>query len=216
MEIQNESFNRVVNRIGFWSACFSAILAIMYIFAEVVHLLGWLGAHDTGVSFVLRMTPSLLLAVAFVILMVSIHYYASNNKKIWSHIGLVFAVIYAVLVSIVYFVVLTVVTPYKMRGETEQITVLAFEFGTFLYAIDVLGYGFMSLATLFAAPVFNGTNLERWIRWTLLVNGLIAPAIPMQMIYRPLWNVAALWGVTFPLSTVLLAVFFRKAEKSLR
>ena len=216
MKTQSDFFDRVGGWIGFWSASFSALLAIIYVAAELAHLLGLLGPHNSNQSFVLRMTPSLFLALAFVILMVSIHYYASRAKRIWSHIGLVFAIIYAVLVSTVYFVVLTVVIPYTSRGEADKVALLAFGFGTFLFAINVLGYGFMSLSTLFAAPVFEDGDLARWIRWCLALNGLLAPAIPLQILYPPLWNVAALWAVTFPLSTVLLGVlFWRNTRTSL-
>jgi hypothetical protein len=34
-----------------------------------------------------------------------------------------------------------------------------------IYSINGFGYGLMSLATLFAAPVFRGEKLERWVRW---------------------------------------------------
>ena len=74
----------------------------------------------------------------------------------------------------------------------------------------------MSLATLFAAAVFRGKGIERWILRALFANGIIAPAIPLQMVYPPLWIVAALWGITFPASTILLAIFFRKAGKSIQ
>ena len=130
--------NPTISRIGFWSALLSAIFALLYMIGEMFNLMGWLGTLDSTASFIYRMTPSLFLAIVFIILMVSIHYYASNEKKIWSHIGLAFSIIYAVLVSITYFVVLTVLVPYTLRGEAEQIAVLAFGHGTFLFAIDVL------------------------------------------------------------------------------
>jgi len=211
--MKDDSLDRTAARLGFWSAFFSAIFAIMYIVAELAHLLGLLGQHDSPESLVVRMTPSLLLPIAFVILMVAIHACASEQRKIWSHSALAFAVIYAVLVSIVYFVELTVVIPRTIRGEADQVALLSFGFGTFMFAIDILGYAFMSLATLFAAPVFGGQGLERWIRWALLVNGLLAPVIALQILYPPLWNVAAIWVVSFPAATVMLAVWFRRSRE---
>lgn len=68
-------------RFGFWSALFSAVFAGMYIFAEVAHLAGLLGVHDRPVSFIVRMVPSLLLSIAFVVLMVSVHYICSSQEK---------------------------------------------------------------------------------------------------------------------------------------
>ncbi len=203
-----------ISRVGFWSALLSAIFGLLYLIAEAFHLMGMLGEFDSATSFIYRMTPSLFLAIVFTILMVSIHQYASDDKKIWSQIALAFTVIYAVLVSITYFVVLTVLVPFTLRGEADQISVLAFGHGTLLFAIDVLGYGFMSLATLFASAVFQGQGIERWIKRALIANGIIAPAISLQIVYPPLWLIAALWGITFPAATILLAVFFRKTGQS--
>ena len=41
--------------------------------------------------------------------MVSIHYYARDDQKIWSQLGLAFAIVYAAMASINYIVQLTVV-----------------------------------------------------------------------------------------------------------
>ena len=54
-------------------------------------------------------------------------------------------------------------------------------FDSFLYAVDILGYSFMSLATLFAAQVFTGTGRERVARGFLLANGLLLPFLALQM-----------------------------------
>ena len=37
---------------------------------------------------------SLLLALVFVIMMVSVHYAAPDDKKVWSHNGVIFATLY--------------------------------------------------------------------------------------------------------------------------
>jgi hypothetical protein len=59
---------------------------------------------------------------------------------------------YVALISIFYFVQLTFVGPRLARGQVEGIEVFLFvPFDSFLYAVDILGYSFMSLATLFAA-----------------------------------------------------------------
>jgi len=201
-------------RLGFWSAFFSATFGIMYLLGEAAHLLGLLGPHDSPASLVVRMAPSLLLPVAFVILMATINACASKRSRVWAQIALAFAVIYAVLVSFVYFVELTVVIPQTVRGEADEVALLVFGFGTFMFAVDILGYAFMSLATLFAAPVFEGRGLELWIRWALIVNGFLAPVIALQIIFPPLWKVAALWAVSFPAATVMLAVWFSRTQRT--
>jgi len=54
--------------------------------------------------------------------MVSVHYNTSEERKIWSHIGLVFATIYAVLISINYYVQLTFVVPRLLQGDVDSIS----------------------------------------------------------------------------------------------
>jgi len=156
------------------------------------------------------MAPSLLLAPSFVVLMISIHHYAPEDKKIWSHIGVAFAIIYAVLVSIVYYSQMTFAVPHIQRGEADQVALLLMDWGSFIFTIDVLGYGFMHLATLFAAFVFTGSKLERWIRWALVANGTASSANLFWFI-PGIWYIAMVWAVTFPLATAMLAVLFRRA-----
>lgn len=137
----------------------------------------------------------------------------SADRKVWSHAAVVFATAYAVLVSTVYFVQLTLVAPRLARGQIAGIeTWLFVPFDSFLYAVDILGYSFMSVATLFAAPVFTGGGLRRVVRWFLTANGLLLPFIALQMYAHSLIWIAALWAVTFPGSTEALAVLFRRAE----
>jgi len=87
-----------------------------------------------------------------------------RGTKIWSHIGLVFATIYAVLISINYYVQLTFVVPRLLQEMwMDSISLQPFlfvPFDSFLYSVDILGYSFMSLATLFAAFAFTGKGID--------------------------------------------------------
>jgi hypothetical protein len=147
------------------------------------------------------------------VLVVSIHQLASPDRKIWSHIAVAFATAYAVLISIVYFSQLTFVAPRIASGRMEGIEVFLFvPFDSFLYAVDILGYSFMSVSTLFAAMVFTDGGLERVVRWFLTANGLLLPFIALQMYFHPLIWIAALWAVTFPGAMWSLAILFRRAS----
>jgi hypothetical protein len=206
-----------VRKLGSWSAVLSSVFSITYIVGQVAEWLGLLGSMggpesaSTPLGLVLLLTPSLFLGISFAVLMVSIHYYAPEDRKVWSHVGLTFATIYAVLISINYFVQLTLVVPRLLRGDVESIRFLLFvPFDSFLYSVDILGYSFMSIATLFAAFVFTKGGLERTVRWFLIANGLLLPFIALQNYYHPLIYVAALWAITFPGSTISLAMLFRR------
>lgn len=124
-----------------------------------------------------------------------------------------FATIYAVLISLNYYVQLTFVLPRLLKGDLESVSVQPFlfvPFDSFLYSVDILGYSFMSLATLFAAFAFPGTGIERTVRWFMIANGLLLPFLALQIYYHPLIWIAALWAITFPGAMVSLAVLFRR------
>jgi hypothetical protein len=124
-----------------------------------------------------------------------------------------FAAVYAVMISINYYVQLTWVAPRLASGDTQGIEPFLFvPFDSFLYAVDILGYTFMSASTLFAARAFIGGGQERIVRWFLTANGLLIPFIALQMYAHWLIWIAALWAVTFPGSTWALAVLFRRAK----
>jgi hypothetical protein len=204
--------------VGFWSAVLATAFSLTYVVGQLAEWLGWLGSHggpesaSTPLGLAVLLTPSLFLGSSFLVLAVSIHQLASPDRRIWSHLAVVFATAYAVLISTVYFVQLTLVAPRVARGQIEGIEAFLFvPFDSFLYAVDILGYSFMSVATLFAAMVFTGKGVERVVRVFLTANGLLLPFLALQMYFHPLIWIAALWAVTFPGSTWSLAILFRRA-----
>jgi hypothetical protein len=203
---------------GFWSAVLATVFSITYVVGQLAEWAGLLGSQggpesaSTPLGIVVLLTPSLFLGASFLVLVVSVHEAANPDDKIWSHIAVVFATSYTVLISINYFVQLTWVGPRLARGDLEGIEPFLFTpFDSFLYAVDILGYSFMSIATLFAAKVFTGRGLERTTRTFLIANGLLLPFIALQMYVHALIWIAALWAITFPGATWSLAVLFRRA-----
>jgi hypothetical protein len=110
---------------------------------------------------------------------------------------------------------LTFVGPRIAEGRTQGIEVFLFEpFDSFLYSVDLLGYSFMSVATLFAGQVFSGGGLERTARLFLVANGLLLPFLVGQLYFHALIWPASLWAVTFPGATWTLALLFRQTRYS--
>lgn len=205
--------------VGFWSAVLATVFSITYIVGQLAEWMGMLGSQggpessSTPLGLVVLLTPSLFLGSAFLVLLVSIHQLTPPDRRIWSHSAVVFATAYTILISINYFVQLTLVAPRLVRGQIEGIEMFLFvPFDSFLYAVDILGYSFMSVATLFVARVFIGSGLHRVVRLFLTANGLLLPFIALQMYFHPLIWAASLWAITFPGSTWALAIFFRRAE----
>jgi hypothetical protein len=205
--------------VGFWSAVLATVFSVTYVVAQIAEWLGWLGSKggaesaSTPLGLVILLTPSLFLGSAFVTMVASIHQLSAPDRRVFSQAALAFATVYAALISINYFVQLTWVAPRLARGQTAGIEAFLFTpFDSFLYSVDILGYGFMSVATLFAARVFNGNGLERTARLFLTANGLLLPFITLQMYWHWFIWIAALWAVTFPGATWCLAIIFRRSR----
>lgn len=164
---------------------------------------------------------SLVLAVAFVVMMVCVHQRTPPDRSLWSQLGVAFALLYAGLVSIVYIVTITVVVPYVMRGQTDKVAPFIFDAnGSFMSAVDGLGYAFMSRATWFAAPVFAAQGPEKWLRRVFLINGvwsiiiLLAymPLVIPAPYYQVIEGLSAVWIFSLPTLAILVALHFRQAR----
>jgi hypothetical protein len=162
--------------------------------------------------------PGLLLVPIFVVLMSSIHAYAPEPRRILSRIGLAFAVAYAVVIGVDYFVQFAVVIPSLRSGETESLSLFTQynPHGLFI-AGEALGYLAMSLALLFAAAVFAGGRIERAIRW-LFVGGFVlavASFIGFWFVGGDLIafevSVLSINWIVLIASGVLLSLVFRRA-----
>jgi hypothetical protein len=204
--------------VGFWSAALATAFSIAYDLGQIAEWLGWLGSQggpessSTPLGLLVLLTPSLFLGSSFLVLTVSVHRLASPDRRVFSHAAVAFATMYTALISINYYAQLTWVAPRLAAGRVAGMEQFLFvPFDSFLYAVDILGYGFMSLATLFAASVFTGKGIERVARWFLIANGLLLPFILLQMYWHWMIWIAALWAVTFPGSTWSLAIIFRRA-----
>ncbi len=164
--------------------------------------------------------PGILLAPIFVVLMACIHSYVADEKKAFSRIGLSFALLYAAVILVDYFVQLTVVVPSLQSGETEGLSLLTQynPHGIFI-TFEALGYLMMTAALLFAAPVFTGGRIERVIRWLFVVGFVLAViafvTFPLAGYDIVAFEVTVLmidWTVLI-VSGALLSVVFRRAGR---
>jgi hypothetical protein len=206
---------------GYWAALFATILSLVYIVGQLAEWAGWMGSGggaenaSTLLGIIVLLTPSLFLAPAFVVLIAAVHVAAPPDKRVWSLAALAFATAYAVLVGLNYYVQLTFIAPRMASGRTEGIEMFLFTpFDSFSYSMDILGYSFMSVATLLAALTLDGAGLQRVARWFLIANGLLLPFLLLQIYWHWLIWIAALWAVTFPGATWTLALMFRRDERA--
>ena len=171
----------------------------------------------------LWLLPGILLAPTFVVLMACIHAYAPEPKKIYSRIGLSFALIYAVVILVDYYLQLTVVVPSLQAGETEGLSLFTQydPHGVFI-ALETLGYSMLTVALLFAAPVFAGGRAERAIRALFTLSFVLAVVafvglalLGHDLVAFEVTVLMIIWIVLIA-SGVLLGVVFRRARQASR
>jgi hypothetical protein len=167
------------------------------------------------------MYPAIILSLVYYVLMVSIHYFAPVEKKIFSHIGLSFALVSAATLIINYFLQVSVVQPSLLLGETEGISLISqFNAHGIFIVLEEIGFSMMSLSLLFMALVLIGkTKVEKAIRWIFISNfvlnalslTLISIFYGIQREYRfEIATISFNWLALIS-SGILLSIVFRRA-----
>lgn len=204
----NRTEIHLVKSIGFWAASGSACLYIIFDIAAILAVSGLLTSkYWTSILFY---APSLLLALSFVVLMVSIHYYAPAELRIWSHIGSAFAGIYATLNCFIYIIQVMVIAPSLLNGQFASVALFEMAPDKPLYAVNALAYTIMGLSTLFSAFVFKDNGLEKVIKTLFLLHGIAALANVGVLIWQPFLFISAFVGILYPAAAILIAILFYK------
>ncbi len=168
------------------------------------------------------MYPAILLMSSYLVLMFCIHRWASEEKRIYSQIGLYFALMSSFVLISDYFVQLSVIQPSLLNGETDGISMLTQynPHGIFI-VLEELGFIFMSVSFLFMAFVFSNGKLQKAIRWTfasafvLMAVAFIAYSAIYGLSREYRFEVASIsinW-LALIVSGILLAVIFNNEKK---
>lgn len=235
-----DSARRSVCRLGFWASILTAVAAVAAFGIAITTaparsgpncVEGLFGPcvtypYTDVAAFVpieyIWMVPALLMALLFVVLTACVHHYAPEDKKVFTHIALSFAVIAAGAHAINYFIQLAVVEPSLLKGELEGLALFSQynPHGIFI-ALEDVGYLMMGLAFLFAAAAFGGrAKLERAIRLILVAASVLAVAslVVLAIVYGSeleyRYEVAAIvidW-LALIVSGSLMGAFFWRAD----
>jgi hypothetical protein len=206
-----------VNRLGFWSSVFVAVLGAIY--------LALLVSYFSSEGFVFPPTASVQLAggiitfftaPALVVLFAAIRHSSPEDRTILGTLGLAFTVLFAACVSMNRFVQLTVVRLAPPGPSSQDLArFLPYSTDSVMFAIEILGWGFfLPLATLFVAPLFGGTRRQTSIRWLFILFALfslmsvigLATATPITA------GAFVAWGPILLALAILLAFHFRSEE----
>jgi hypothetical protein len=163
----------------------------------------------------LNLIPSLPLASTYLVLAVSLHFYAREDKRIWSMIALAFATVYAVMASMNYLIQFIVIRPALLSGQTEGLSLWVMGNPHSVFNALANSYPFMSIRMLFAAWALGDGKLERWVRRIFVLIGVTAPIqFAHQLFGVPLvigLPVVFTWMIGAPMAFFLLASLFRRA-----
>jgi len=206
--------SEVIYKIGFCSGLIACAATTAYIIVQILQVIGIL---PYPVDEIFIYTTSLCIVVPFVLEILALHYITPEEKKFWSHGALLFTGIYSVFVSANYVVQLATVIPMKIRGAVDQIRILEQTPHSLFWDFDALGYIFMGLAMLIAAPVFEKHGFQKWVRLSFLANATVTPLITFVYFY-PIYSKNLLflgfpWGITAPSAMLMLALMFKKNNK---
>jgi hypothetical protein len=180
-----------VSRVGFAAAILTTLMTVVT-FGFAIVAIPISGANcpadcieypylDTVAQFprdYLWMPAAIGLMLAYLILMTAIHYGTDPSRRIYSQLGLTFALLSTGILVSTYFVQFSVVPVSLMHGETEGITLLTQynPHGVFI-ALEELGYLMMSCSFLAIALVFTQRNrIEIALRWIYLTGFALAVA----------------------------------------
>ena len=231
-----EALLRTANRVGFYSAIATVFLTFVT-FGFAMMAIPISGANcsgdcakypylDTLAQYpkdFLWMPLAILMILAYVVLMVSIHTSAPGHKKIFSQIGLAFALIATAILISDYFIQFSTIPMSLVNNETDGLAMLIQynPHGVFI-ALEELGYLMMSLSFLFMASVFATKERVvvpiRWIfisSFILVIVSLIAISINFGLDRLDRFEVVAIsvdWLVLI-VNGVLLGILFRRQSK---
>lgn len=171
------------------------------------------------------MYPTLLMGLLFVVLVTCIHYYADEDKKIFSHIGLSFALISTAAHTMNYFIQIAVMQPSLLKGELDELSLFSQynPHGIFI-ALEDVGYLMMGVSFLFLAFIFSRLNrLERVIRFIFFISSImvIGSLFIFALIYGSdleyryeVFTIVIDW-ITLIISGILLSLIFRRENQVL-
>ncbi|MDD6156309.1 MAG: hypothetical protein PUB52_04780 [Lachnospiraceae bacterium] len=113
----------------------------------------------------------MFLPLGYIMMAVGFQYESCEDRRVPANIGVAIAVIYAVLILLVYFAQTTSV---RLEDLNEQaVRILDYQRGGLLFNYDLLGYGMMALSTFFIGLSMNpNSKADKWLKYLMMVHGV--------------------------------------------
>ena len=148
--------NRIIPKIG------AAIVTIAVFLFAVCMLVDF----PFGSYFVCMFLP-----LGYMMLAAGFQQESGEERRVPANVGVMLAVLYAVLIFLVYF---AQVTSLRFDNLNEQaVRILAFDRGGLLFNYDLLGYGIMALSTFFIGlSIEPRSKADKWLKYLMLIHGV--------------------------------------------
>jgi hypothetical protein len=186
----------------------------------------WIGIENYAANFepqpmLAWIIPCLFIGPTVLILMCCLYFWTNKEKHLWSMLAVVFSIPTAAILSLNYYIQMTVVRYNLAIGQTDGLSLLLYA-NTYPFtipgAMEAVGYGFMCLSFLFASQIFSKSKLQKWVQWMFIGIALTGSVIFIDPLFRipmPVLLVDGLLsGIFLILGPILAAVlFFRSIKK---
>jgi len=204
--------------LGYWSALSVTVAGVAYLLVISVLM-------ATG-KFTLPLPDSVELFAAWdtiasgpllVTALVAVHGLVPAARRPFAQLGVVFAAVFMVMVSINRFVQLTVIRPSMLEGNTSGLErFMPYGPRSAMLSLELVGWGFfLGLALLSAAFAFSRGGISGKVRWCFLGYAVLGIASAMLFVadspYSAIGFVA--WGVILPVGTAFLTAWFNRMRK---
>lgn len=142
-----------------------------------------------------------------------------ESERIWALLALIFTILFAAVISVNYILQLAVLKPNILAGRLAGMELIAFNNpDSIAMALEMLGYGFLGVATWLAIPIFSNGRLGWWVRMLGVGNGLVSVLGTVLQATIGLRGVVGFacylgWNVIFLALSVLYVVYFRRTSR---
>ena len=167
------------------------------------------------------MFPAILIMLSYTGLIAAVHRFASRGVKVYSLIGLAFAIVSSTIIIINYFLQITVIQTSVLNGEFDGIALLTQynPHGIFI-ALEELGFLIMSFSFLCLVPVFKGGGIMKALRWVFTISFLLSTG---SLVYIGLTLghergylfeivIISITWLELIIAGILMSIFFRKSN----
>jgi hypothetical protein len=161
-------------KIGMYSSVTLTIMTLLFALGMII--------GNSSLSYFV----CIVLSWSYIMLTCTLGTEVSTERKAAAYGGMIFAGLYGVFITLVYFTQLTTVA--YQTAASEILKVLSYEsLGSLMFNLDLLGYGLMALSTFFIGMSIEPRNkVDKWLKILLMIHGVFAPTsvlLPMLNIF---------------------------------